>query len=253
MHPIERLRYVARAGDVDPGLLAEEAALALAGLASEPRALVVAARRLIEFHPRCGPLWWVAARLLAANDLVSAAALAVAELEQDGSVEELAASFPGSAVVVSSPAPSILEAFGLRPDLDVRLVGEGRSLRSALRLLASDGERSGWLVEEAAEALEGAHLAVIEVSAAGPEGCVVDRGARTLAHEAARAGVPLWAVAGVGRILPSPLFAALAGRAGPDEVVAADELAGVVGPNGLMQPAEALGRSDCPVVLELTR
>ena len=66
MHPIERLRHVARAGDMDASLLAEEAAIALGGLAFEPRALVPATRRLLEFHPSCAPLWWVCAELLAA-------------------------------------------------------------------------------------------------------------------------------------------------------------------------------------------
>ena len=47
MHPIERLRYVARAAGEGPGLLAGEAAGALAAFADDPQGLVTACRRLV--------------------------------------------------------------------------------------------------------------------------------------------------------------------------------------------------------------
>jgi hypothetical protein len=56
VHPIERLRYVARAGHTDPTMVAVEAALALADLPDEPGVLLTSVRRLIDFHPSCGPL-----------------------------------------------------------------------------------------------------------------------------------------------------------------------------------------------------
>ncbi len=69
MHPIERLRAVARAGWAGPSDLGAEAAWALADLAErEPSAVLPSCRRLLEFHPDCGPLWWVAARILTAGD-----------------------------------------------------------------------------------------------------------------------------------------------------------------------------------------
>ncbi len=69
VHPIERLRAVARAGWAGPSDLGAEAAWALADLAEhEPSALLPACRRLLDFHPDCGPLWWVAARVLTAGD-----------------------------------------------------------------------------------------------------------------------------------------------------------------------------------------
>ena len=64
MHPIERLRYVARAGWAPPAVLAAEAAWALGDLAlHEETAVLPACRRLLDRHPGCGPLWWVAALL----------------------------------------------------------------------------------------------------------------------------------------------------------------------------------------------
>jgi hypothetical protein len=121
-----------------------------------------------------------------------------------------------------------------------------------LRELGSGSEVSGWLAEEAAEALDGAHLLVVEACAAGPGGCLVDPGVGALTGAAATAGVPVWAVAGTGRVLPELLFAALSARADPADLVAADALEAVVGPDGPAAPAGGLVRSDCPALVELT-
>jgi hypothetical protein len=48
MHPIEHLRYVARATGADPVALVSETAQALFGLHMEPAGLVLAARRIVE-------------------------------------------------------------------------------------------------------------------------------------------------------------------------------------------------------------
>ncbi len=242
---------MARAGDADPVLLAVEAAHALAGLAHDPRALVVSGRRLIEFHPLCGPLWCVTAQVLAAEDPCAAAERAVEELELDPTAEELACSFRSGSVVVAAPSPPILEALRLRPDLEIRLVGDASALRWAVRALAEAGDVSGWLLDESESSLEDADVAVIEVAAAGPQGCVVAPGARMLAAQAGRAGVPLWAVAGVGRILPGPLFAALSARSDEAQLVPVDEIAAVIGRDGLEAPTDALARSGCLALREL--
>jgi hypothetical protein len=72
VHPIERLRYVARAGWGAPDVLAAEAAWALADLADrEPHAVLPSCRRLLDRHPGCGPMWWVAARIVTAGDPVA--------------------------------------------------------------------------------------------------------------------------------------------------------------------------------------
>ena len=61
MHPIEHLRYVARAHGADPVEVAMGAADALAGISRDPAAALVAARRLVEHHPTNAPLWSVCA------------------------------------------------------------------------------------------------------------------------------------------------------------------------------------------------
>lgn len=101
MHPIERLRYVARAGWAGPGALGAEAAYALADLAEhEPAAVLPACRRLLERNPSCGPLWWVAARLCTAGDLVAEAARCAEELEDDPTTTLVDAALPDGARVV---------------------------------------------------------------------------------------------------------------------------------------------------------
>jgi hypothetical protein len=62
VHPIEHLRYVARASHPDPVVLAQEAAFALVALANDPNGLLVGCRLVIEYHPENKPLWWVCAR-----------------------------------------------------------------------------------------------------------------------------------------------------------------------------------------------
>ena len=66
MHPIEHLRYLARAGYADAPELVAETASALRGLGLDHANLVLTCRRIVERHPTCGPLWWLCAELLTA-------------------------------------------------------------------------------------------------------------------------------------------------------------------------------------------
>jgi hypothetical protein len=90
VHPIERLRYVARAGWGAPAVLAAEAAWALGDLAMyDDPAVVPACRRLLDRHPGCGPLWWVAARILTAGDRAEEAERCADALESDPTAQRL--------------------------------------------------------------------------------------------------------------------------------------------------------------------
>ena len=278
MHPIERLRYVARAGDVDPSLLAEEAALALGALAAEPRALVPAARRLLEFHPSCAPLWWVCAELLSADRPAARAEELAAALNEDPTADELAAALPGAATLVTTGGAIIDSALRERPDLTVHLVGTAASLRYQLRRIGDTVEVEGFLGHEIAEALDGAGAVVVEAAAVAPDGALFDPLAAALAGAAGE--LELWVVAGCGRLLPAALFAALrAGTGqpqrarpsrgsalpvgGPDEdldaegptpefaLVALDGRAVIAGPEGPLRLRDAAARARCPVPPEL--
>ena len=68
MHPIERLRYVARVSGVSQAMLVREAAGALASFSYEPHGLVTACRRMISRHPVSGPLVGLSARVLSASE-----------------------------------------------------------------------------------------------------------------------------------------------------------------------------------------
>lgn len=101
VHPIERLRYVARSGWGPPDVLAAEAAWALADLAvREAQAVLPACRRLLDRHPGCGPMWWVAAHMVTAGDPVAEGEQCADALECDQTDELLDEALPAGARVV---------------------------------------------------------------------------------------------------------------------------------------------------------
>jgi hypothetical protein len=84
---------------------------------------------------------------------------------------------------------------------------------------------------------------------------VAAAGSAALAAAAREAHRPVWLVAGVGRVLPGPLYEALLRRIGDDaalEVVPLDAVDDVAGPAGPV-PRARLPRPACPVAAELLR
>ena len=92
VHPIEQLRYVARASGADAGLLVQEAASALGVFRHDRPGLVTAARRLLTRQPTVGPLWWMCSRLTMAADPWAEARAVIEELRADRTDRELARS-----------------------------------------------------------------------------------------------------------------------------------------------------------------
>lgn len=130
MHPIEHLRHVARAGLVEPGLLAREAASALLHCTAEPAELVVACRRLLDRHPAAGPLWWVASTALTATEPRTALLDAIRLLDDDPTHEyEAEMRREGPACLVATwalgPAGALVSLDGL-DEIEVA-AGTGRS------------------------------------------------------------------------------------------------------------------------------
>ncbi len=263
MHPIEQLRFVARAGRERPTLLAREAASALGAFAGEPAALVTACRRLVDRQPTCGPLWWVSSRVLNAADPSTEAWRAGNDLGRDRTASVLAAALPDDATVVVLGWPDqIADALVRRGDVKVLAVDardEGAALAGWLRRADADAE----VVAEAglAGAVSESAAVLIEASAMGPTGVVAVSGSAAAAAVGKGFEVPVWAVAGEGRVLPADLWAGLvdrlAGR-GPawdqdDEVVPAEWIDAVVGPAGTQAFAEAVARPTCPPAPELVR
>jgi hypothetical protein len=265
MHPVERLRYVAQASGSDPALLAREAAYALAQVAEEDEpGLVPACRRLIERHLSAGPLWWLSARALADPDPGPAARLAADELDDDATDRVLARVLPEDIAVLVIGWPDLAgAALRRRGDLEALVVegdGDGRAL--ARRLRESGNEVS--LVPDSgiASAAVVCDLVVVEAHAAGPGGILANRGSHAAAAVAQGAGVPVWAVAGIGRVLPGPMWDAMLSRIDEEgdepwdravEVVPAGLISAVVGSDGLVEGLAALSAPTCLVAPELLR
>lgn len=259
MHPIERLRWVARARDEAPTALAAEAAWTISELAiDEPSAVVTACRRLVESHVTVGPLWWVSASLLVAPDPAQTASRVVGELLSDPTAELLAAALNRSfaadaAIVVSCPASTALEALSYRPSTVVRVVASSSGLDGeARRFAAVAGSVSAWEFGQAFEAVDGAAVVVVEALAAGSRGLLVSAATALLVGAARDSSIPLWGLAGVGRVLHGQLFEEMLRRSGDEvELIEPAALEVVVGPSGPGSPAEGLSRGACPLAPEL--
>src|SRR5207245_7500995 len=120
VHPIERLRIVARAAGEGPALVAQEAAAALVAFGDDPAGLVTACRRLVDRQPTSGPIWWLAARVLSSTDPTQEAWRAVEWLQDDRTAEQLAAALPDGAVVTAvGLGEQVGDALGRRGDVEV--------------------------------------------------------------------------------------------------------------------------------------
>ena len=262
MHPIERLRYVARASGADQALLVRETAQALAAFRDDPPGLVAAARRIVDRHPTSAPLWWLCARVLTSPDPNREAWDAVDEISDDSTPTELAYALPSDATACVIGWPELVgDALPRRGDVEVLAVdslGEGSGLVRRLMhagIDAVDVPTSGM-----GAAVASSEVLLLEAVAAGPEGFVAVSGSLAAAAVARHAEVPVWVTVGVGRWLPARMWSALADRqatrpADPwdldEEVVPFSLVDRVCGPTGLEAPADAQKRTDCPVAPEL--
>jgi hypothetical protein len=259
---MERLRMVARASGEDPGALAREAAAALSGCADDPRALVMACRRLVDRQASSGPLWWLAARVVASADPGTEAWISAELLREDVTPAVVAASLPDDPVLTVLGWPEqVTDALRRRGDARVLVVdslGDGSPLVAALDGIGSDAS----LVPEAGigAAVAASSLVLLDASAVGPGGFLAITGSRAAAAVAYTEEIPVWVVAGAGRILPPRLWAAMVDKVtalvdpwDTDwEVVPLELATAVVGPEGPLPPTEALARVDCPDAPELT-
>lgn len=284
MHPIERLRYVARSGGVSHGVIAEEAARALAGFVDDPSGLVTACRRIVDRHPTSGPMWWLAAHVLATNDPRAEAFRCVSALQDDPTVAALAYELPDDITVTVVGWPEqVGEALVRRGDIRALVVdslGEGSGLvrRLGAELDAGRDGDDAWdplddpldsgsvksmavAPSHVGAAVRSSDLVILEGSAAGPDGFVGVAGSVPAAAIAATRDVDVWLVAGVGRPLPGQLWQSVVDRlhdAGEpwdrdEEVVPLSLIDRVVGPRGLETVDAMIRRADAPMISELTR
>jgi len=236
--------------------------MGLRGLRGDHTGLVVSCRRVIEHHPRAGALWSLAARALTAPDPHHELGTFSLEVEHDRTPDHLYDALPEDATVCVVGRPDLVtDALLRRGDLTVLAVevfGEGTGL--ARRLQRADVSAEAVPAAAAGAAAAAADVVLIEAAAAGPDGVLAVTGSRAVAAVAYCSEIPVWAVVGLGRRLPGPMWAAVLERLeaedpweADDEYVPAGTISHVVGPNGHALGTADLSRADCPVVPELLR
>lgn len=263
MHPIERLRYVARSSGADQRTMVRETAMALRGLRGDHAGLVTSCLRIVERHPASGSLWWLAARVLTATDPNAELTQLAHQTDADPTGDHLYDSLGEDVTVCVIGWPDVVaDALVRRGDIAVLAVdvhGEGSGLVN--RLHRSDVEAECIPLSGLGAAAGACDVVLLEASVAGMDGALAVTGSRAAAAVAYCAEIPVWMVAGLGRRLPGPMWSAVLGRlesAGnpwdlDDEFVPAGMISHVVGPSGLTLGAGDLGRAECPVAPELLR
>jgi hypothetical protein len=243
--------------------MVRETASALAGLGLDPAGLVTACRRIVERHPASGPLWWLCARTLTAADPLAEAWRCVAAIEEDTTGQQLATALPEDALVCVVGWPDhVAEALTRRGDVRVLAVeGHADLYGFARRLHRMDVSVEDVPTAGLAAAASAATLVLAGAEAIGPDGFVAPPGTHAAAAVGYCAEVPVWLVAGVGRLLPAQLWQAVTSRLGAEcepweldhDVVPLALASSLCGPTGPEPVADGLRRVDCPVAPELLR
>lgn len=263
MHPIERLRYLARSSGTDQRMLVSETASALRALRTDPAGLVVSCRRIVERHPTSGPLWWLCAHLLTAADPADAALELARCIESDPTPDRLADALPDGATVLMLGWPDLAgEAAISRGDVTVLTVDVDDMGGSFVRRLERSGVDAD-IVDAAGlgTAVLAVDLVLVEALAAGPADLLAVRGSRAAASVAYCSDVPVWAVVGRGRCLPEAGFNSLVQAVGDVRVPWAAEADVVpvalathlVTEHGVRERSDTPLVAECPLAPELLR
>ena len=211
MHPIEHLRYVARATGADPVSLVNETAQALRGLRSEPAGLVLAARRIVERHPTCAPLWWLCASVLAAAEPFEKARELSNLMDADATTNHLVDALPADATVcIVGWNPTALEAIARRGDCRAIIVdsfGTGDAAVNALERL--DIEVQGVTLEHAAIGVQMSDVVIIDALGCGGTEVLSIGGSHAVAALAYCENKSAWTVTRLGTRLPIELWNAM--------------------------------------------
>lgn len=265
VHPIEHLRYVARAQGADAASLAVETAHALGSMHFDPSGLVVACRRIVERHPFSGPLWWLCCGVLNSSEPFEAVWELADRVGCDETPSRLAAALPDDADVVTIGAPDLIaDALARRGDVRVLALDVGHTATGFVRRLERhdvdyvpvDAGAAGAVVREA-------DVVLVEALATDGTRVVAPIGSSTIAA-ASSWDTEVWLVAGVGRRLPPAVLDAMERRLGElreyadpwdldVEVLPAHLFTDVVGPLGRLPMGPPAIVPECAVASELLR
>ncbi len=254
---------VARSQSAPAEVLVEESAAALAAFRNDPAGMVSACRRIVDRHPTCGPLWWLAARILTAPEPMTEAYSAAELMSDDSTPAMLAGSIPdgASVVVVGWPEQSV-RALRRRGDVGVTIIdSDGESEEAVRQLLRMEIDASSAASRNTSAVVEAADIVLVEAFAVGPERALAPAGSRAASLVARESGVPVWVVAGVGRLMPERMFDALHSRwelrsdplYAPEELFPLDLADRVATEIGVVDVSAALLATDCPIAPELFR
>ena len=263
MHPIERLRYVARAEGASPAVIVSESARALSTFHADPAGLVMATRRLVAHHPTLGAMWWMGARVLTATDPGTEAFTLSEELEDDDTPRQLARALDPDATVliVGWPAQTV-EALVKRGSGTVFVADVGREAAGAQRFLDNRGVDALLVsLTGLAAAVRAADVVIVECLAGGPDEGLFDGASASAAALASAFDVSVWAAVGVGRMLPGRMWEALVGRWEAldegwelaEDLVPWSLVDQVVGEHGVVETVAVATLTTAPVAPELLR
>ena len=262
MHPIERLRYVARSTGADQRDMVRETASALNGLGLDPSGLVTACRRIVERHPTSGPLWWLTARVLTAAEPMRDAAACARAVANDPTEEMLIEHLPADALVCVCGWPDLVtDALVRRGDVRVLAIDSSETDGFVRRLQRADIEVDAVSPTGLGAAAASADVVLIEASAVGQDGVIAVAGNRAVASVAYCAEIPVWLVAGVGRRLPPPMWTTMIERLSAldlpweldEEIVPLALFSHIIGPGGLDEAPGDAASPECPVAYELLK
>jgi len=241
VHPLERLRYVARNPLAPTKPLIAESAAVLASLSHDPAGLLTSCRNLLRRRGHCGPLVWMAARMVASTDchdevleIAKAIDCDTADWKLDDAMATLSDDFTTLKVVAVGHICAIKTNLYIIPDWP-----------------CTGPENPGRAAE--------ADVVVVASDCAGPHEALVPVEALPVVETARESGTPVWLFTGAGRMLPQAMWAPLKQRLIPDDLAEMDLVVlnldryvnGVVTPTGLFTAKEAGEQSDCPIVVEL--
>lgn len=271
VHPIEHLRYVARAQGADPAALVDETAHALGSLRFDPAGIVVACRRIVQRHPFTGPLWWLCANVATSAEPFDAVWELAAQVRADPTGAELARALADDATVVTVGAPAVIGS-GLvrRGDVRVLAFDAGHAATSFVRRLERhDVDYEALDAGVAGAATRAADVVLVEALALDADRVVAPIGSSTIAAAARGWGTPVWLVAGTGRRLPAPMIDHMAGHLAAltdscgefaydpwqldVELLPTAMIDAVVGPHGRMPMGPPASAAECPMAHELLR
>lgn len=266
MHPIERLRYVARSDGAGAAILVRETALALCDMAFDPQSLVLACRRIVERHPTTAQLWWLCAHVLTAADPFERARELALVVERDDTPGHLDDALPDDAAVVIVGWPSTtVRCLAQRGDATMLVVdshGEGEALVDRLHHAEIAAEMVP--AECVGAAIAQCDAVVVEALATGAGAVLAVGASRGVVETARTLGKPTMLVAGVGTRMPDVMWQGMLAALGmPDDwragldVIEVSRFTRVIGPHGATDAASASFADalapECPAASELLR